>query len=108
MTDVLGAGRRGGDAADRDQAPAMPQALDKAPADLDLGAGRAAVAARGARVCRHRVPTERLLLEREFGEHAADDRCGRLRRPRPGELALGGERHAADAGAAIARRLTDE
>src|SRR5919197_171294 len=56
----------------------------------------------------HDVPEENLFLDAELREHAVHDRGAGLGRPGAGELALRRERDAADARAAIARRLADE
>jgi hypothetical protein len=54
------------------------------------------------------VPEQDVGLEAELREHALDDRRRRLSRPRACELALGGERKAADTRAAVAGGLADE
>ena len=108
MTDVRGSGHSVRDAADPDYVAPTRQLFEEAPAGLDLGAGRAPVRSFAARVRGHGIPAERLLLELELVEDGADDRRGRLGGARPGELALGREGHAADAGAAVARRLPDQ
>src|SRR4051794_22942462 len=54
------------------------------------------------------VPEEHLVLDAELGEHAVDDRRGRLCGAGARELALGRERDPADARAAIAGGLADE
>jgi hypothetical protein len=57
---------------------------------------------------RHDVPAEHVFFEVEFAQRRADDRRGRLGEAATSQLSLGGERQAADPGAAIARRLADE
>ena len=57
---------------------------------------------------RHDVPEEDVLGQPELGEHAVDDGRGSLARRRARELALGGERDAAHARAAVAGGLADE
>jgi hypothetical protein len=59
-------------------------------------------------VGRDDVPKQHVLLETELGQHAVNDRRGRLRRAGTGELALGRERQARDAGAPVSGRLADE
>ena len=108
MADVRSARRRGGNPADREDAAPFGEALDERNAGLDLGAGRATVRGLGAGVGRDRVPAERLLLEAELGEDGADDRRRRLGGAGAGQLALRGERDAADTGATVAGRLTDQ
>ena len=57
---------------------------------------------------RHEVPEQDLVLEPELGQRPVHDRGGRLGRPGPGQLALGGERDPGDARSAVAGRLADE
>jgi hypothetical protein len=59
-------------------------------------------------VRRDDVPQQDVVLELELREHAPDDRRRRLGRAGAGELALGRERQAADARAAVAGRLADK
>lgn len=54
------------------------------------------------------VPQQHRLLQPELGEHAVNDGRGGLRRAGAGQLPLGGERDARDAGTAVAGRLPDE
>ena len=75
---------------------------------LPLLAILTALVARPVRVRRHDVPEQDVLLARELAQHPVDDRGRRLGRPGAGDLALGGERQAADARAAPAGRLADE
>ena len=72
-----------------------------------LPRGRA-VRARGARVRRHDVPEEDVLLEPELAEHALHNGGRRLRGPAATELPLGRKRDAGDASAAISGSLADE
>jgi len=97
-----------GEPADGDDLPSSHQGDEKAMRLRDLGSRREAIRGRGPRMRRHDVPEQQVLLEPEVGEHTVDDRRGRLRGPRSGELPLGREGEAADAGAAIAGRLADE
>src|SRR5215470_9771313 len=66
--------------------------------DLDAGRPPVRVVPGGpVRVRGYDVPAERLLLEPEVTERAADDRGAGLRRAGARELALGGERDAGHA-----------
>ena len=57
---------------------------------------------------RHDVPEEDVLGQPQLGEHAVDDGRGSLARRRARELALGRERDAAHARAAVAGGLAHE
>src|SRR5213593_2876611 len=75
---------------------------------FDLGACWRAVRPCRARVRRHHVPEEDVVLEVQLGKYAVHDRRGCLSRTAAGELALGGERDAGDARAAVAGGFADE
>jgi hypothetical protein len=77
-------------------------------AGLDLAARRRAIRGRGAGVRRHDVPEEHGVGEPELGQRAVDDGRRRLGWSRAGQLALGSERDAGDARAAVAGCLADE
>jgi hypothetical protein len=77
-------------------------------AGLDLAARRRAIRSHGAGVRRYDVPEEHGIGEPDLGQHAVDDRRRRLGWPGAGQLALGRERDAGDAGAAVAGGLADE
>jgi hypothetical protein len=77
-------------------------------AGLDLAPRRRAIRGRGAGVRRHDVPEEHGIGEPELGQYAVDDRRRRLAWSRAGQLALGREGDAGDAGAAVAGGLADE
>src|ERR671936_1150069 len=99
------------DTADRNYEAVEGELLEERLGRGDLAAGRTPVGVgpRGqVRVRRDDVPAQRLLLELELGEHTADDRRGRLRRPGARELALRHERDTRDPCAAVAGRLADE
>ena len=93
---------------DCDDAAALRNLGQKAPAGLDLGSNGPAVGGLGPRMRRHDVPAKRLFLELELFEDAANDRCRRFGRSCAGELPFRRERDSADPGAAIAGRLADE
>ena len=100
-----------GDSAHGDDAATRGEELEERAGRLDLVGPRSAVGRRLAepvRVRRHDVPEQHVLLEAELVEHAVDDRRRRLRGPASRQLALGGERDAADPRAAVAGRLSDE
>src|SRR5438105_3063586 len=108
MADVRCAGDLLGEPADGDDPPTGHERGEEAAGVVDLGPGRRPVRARRSGMRRHDVPEQHLLLEPELVQDAVDDRRGRLGRPRPGQLPLGGEGEAAEAGAAVAGRLADE
>jgi hypothetical protein len=74
----------------------------------DLESRRAPVRRGRSGMRRDDVPEQHLLLEPELGQDAVDDRRRCLGGAVSGQLALGRERHAGDAGTAVARRLADE
>jgi len=108
MTDVRRSGGRGREPPHRDDAPPAHELGEERLGRRDLGSRRRPVRARGARMRRHDVPEQDVLREAEAPEDAVDDRRRRLGRTAAAELPLGGERQAADAGAAVAGRLADE
>jgi len=57
---------------------------------------------------RHDVPAKHVLLEAKLSQGVADDRRSRFGGAAACQLALGGEREAADARAAVAGSLADE
>src|SRR5947209_8495476 len=91
---------------DRDQAPVLRQLLEERSRSGDLLSGRAAVRGVGTRMRGDDVPAEDVELE--LREDALDDRRRCLPRSAAGQLALGGERQAGDARAAVAGRFADE
>jgi hypothetical protein len=60
------------------------------------------------RMSRDDVPEQHVLVDTELVERASDDRRRRLGGPAAGALALGRERHAADARAAVAGGFADQ
>jgi hypothetical protein len=108
MPDVFASERPSGDAPHRKHLPALRELFCEDHALVDLTPRRDAVGRRGARVRRYDVPEQNGLGELEFGEDTVDDGGRRLGGARPGQLALGGERNARNAGTPIARRLADE
>jgi hypothetical protein len=106
MADVWGPGDPFGKPPHGENPAAARQFLQERKRVGDLGHSRTAVRSFRARVCRDDVPAERVELE--LPQRPLDDRRSRLRRAASGHLALGRERDARDAGAAIARRLADE
>src|SRR5437763_14444 len=92
VPDVRAAERLVRDAPDRDHAPPGRELARERDAGGDLAARRSAIRMRLARVRRHRVPEEHVVLEAELRQHAVDHGGGRLRRALAGQLALGGER----------------
>ena len=111
VTHVRVAENRVREAADGDDRAASRELVEERPRVLDLDARGTAVAVRAireVRVRRHDVPAERLLLESELCERAADDRGGRLGGAAAGELPFRGERDPGDARAAVAGRLADQ
>jgi hypothetical protein len=108
VPDVRRAGRRLREPADRDDAATVGEPLEEAPARMDLSTCRPAVSALGARMGRDDVPAQDIVLELQLAQHRAHDRRGRLGRPGAGQLPLGRERQAADAGATVTRCLADE
>ena len=84
--------RRVGDTSDRNHTTPAPKLARERQTGRDLGARRAAIRLRVAGVRGHRVPEEHLVRDPELGQHAMDDRGGRLGGPFACELALGGER----------------
>jgi hypothetical protein len=59
-------------------------------------------------MCGNDVPEQHRLHQPELGEHAVNDGRGRLCRAGAGQLPLGGEGDAGNAGAAVPGCLTDE
>ena len=94
------------DPAHRDDSATRGEELEERTGRLDLVGPWATVGGRLAGPVRVRgddVPEQHVLLEAELVEHAVDDRRRRLRGPASRQLALGGERDAADPRAAVAR-----
>ena len=75
---------------------------------LDLGPRRTAIRGLRAGMGGNDVPEEHLLFDPELGKRAMHDRRRGLGRPGTGQLTLGGEGDARDAGAAVAGGLADE
>ncbi len=108
MPDVRSVERLRGEPPDGDDAAAARQLVEERPGGAtSRRVGRRLDEAR-AGMRRHDVPEQDVVLDPELREHAVDDRRGRLGGAAPGQLPLGGERDAADAGAAVAGRLADE
>src|SRR4051794_23142517 len=108
MADVRGARHGLGETAHGEHEAASRQLLEEVPAGEDFGTRRGAVRTLGARMGGHDVPAERVAGDADLFERRTDNRRRRLRWPGARELPLGGEREAADAGAAVAGRLADE
>src|SRR5204863_7751547 len=83
--------------ADREDAAPFGKAFDEPNAGLDLAEARAAVGRLGAGLGGDGDPAARLVLEPEPSEGGADDRRRGLGRAGTRELALRGERDAAEA-----------
>src|SRR5436309_575973 len=108
MADVGGARDALCEPADRDHPAATCEPNEEKDARVDLGPGRPAVRGRRARMGRDDVPAEDVGPAPELVEGGTDDGRGRLGRAGPRQLALGGERDAADARSPVARRLAYE
>jgi hypothetical protein len=111
VPDVRGAGDQLGETADGDEPAAVRCTFEEPRGDIDLDARRPPIRIRAPRLvwmCRHDVPEQHLVLDPELGEDAVDDRRARLGRAPARQLALGGERDAADPCAAVPGRLPDE
>jgi hypothetical protein len=108
MAHVGSVERRLRDPPDREHHAPTGELAGERHAGLDLAARRRAIRGCGAGVRRHDVPEEHGICQLERVEHAVDDRGRRLGRRRARQLALGRERDAGDAGAAVAGGLADE
>jgi hypothetical protein len=111
MSDVRSAEHGVSQAPDCDNTPSARELGEEHPAAFDLGRRRAPIrvrAAREMRMRRHQVPEKDVLLQTQVGQDAMDDRCGRLAGRTARQLALGRERDAAYARAAITGCLADE
>jgi hypothetical protein len=106
MPDIGRTGDPGGEAPDRDQPAVFGDVVEEGARGEDLREGRAPVRGLRARMGGNDVPAERVELE--LRENALNHGGRRLARPDAGELALGGERKARDAGAPIAGSFTNE
>ena len=99
------------DAPDGDDVPSAGDPLQENRARPDFVPRRWPIRRRlsaAVRMRRNDVPEKRAVLELEVGERAVHDRRAGFARAFARELALGRERDAADAGAAIPSRLANE
>src|SRR5579884_2073060 len=92
MADVGRIERLRGQPADGDDDATAAHLVEERRRRLDLGARRPPVRALAARMRRHDVPEQYLVLHAEASEHAVDDRRRRLGRTGAREQALGRER----------------
>ena len=105
MPDVRRVERGLRDPADREDATPAGELAGKRDSRFDLGSGRPAIRAAGARMRRHDVPEEHVALDSQLLEHAMHDRRARLGRPASRELPLGRKGNARNARAAVAGRF---
>lgn len=108
MADLGTAEHRVREPAHRDNPTTVSECANERKAGRDLCPARRPVRGDRAGMCRNDVPQQYRLLHSELGEHAVDDGRGRLRRAGAGQLPLGREGDARDAGAAISGCLPDE
>src|SRR6478736_3340249 len=108
VANVRGIHRCGGEAADADHRASSRKPMCEENPAVDLGPRRLPVRGGRSGMGRHDVPAKHLVLEAELPECDADDRGGRFAGALTRQLALRGERKAADACTAVARRLADE
>ena len=106
MPDIGRPGHAGGEPPDGDQQAVLGELFEEGLRGEDLEPGRAAIRGLRPGMGGDNVPAEH--VETELGKNTLDDRGRRFGRPAAGELALGGEWEARDAGASIARRLADQ
>jgi hypothetical protein len=108
MTHVRRAENVGCEPPNRDNAASARELVEERTRGAHLSARGQPVRRRRPGMRRHDVPEQDVLLDPELAQDTVHDRRSCLGRSAAGELALRGERHAADPRAAVAGRLADE
>jgi hypothetical protein len=108
MTHVRRTKNVGCEPPNRDNAASARELVEERTRGAHLSARGQPVRRRRPGMRRHDVPEQDVLLDPELAQDTVHDRRSCLGRSAAGELALRGERHAADPRAAVAGRLADE